>query len=313
MTDSTSSPEIPSSSEPPSSNQASSSNESQYRAIDGRSIADRIHGDVEREVQELRAAGHVPHLVAVQVGSDPGTEAYVRRQEDRFSRLGIQYSHQELEQSISSETLFNHLDRLNEDSTVTGIIMTMPIPPGIPVHKIQEKIRPEKDVEGVNPQNLGRLIQSQAGIGPCTALAVMTALEATGVPMKGKDAVIVGRSAIVGKPVGLLLLQERATVTTCHTATRELSAHTRRADILIVAAGKPNIVTGDMVREGVIVIDVGINRLPGPPPRTVGDVDFESVAPKSSWITPVPGGIGPITVAILARNTVRCARTVFEK
>ena len=301
MADSTSSPRTP----PP--------NESQHRAIDGRAIADKIHGDVEREARELRVAGHVPHLVAVQVGSDPGTAAYTRRQKERFSRFGIQYSHHELEQSISLEALLDHLECLNNDPTVTGIIMTMPIPPGIPAHKIQEKIRPEKDVEGMNPQNLGRLIQSREGIGPCTALAVMTALEATGIPLKGKEAVIVGRSSIVGKPVGLFLLQERATVTTCHTATRDLEAHTRHADVLVAAAGQPLMITGDMVREGAVVIDVGINRIPGPPPRTVGDVDFDSVAPKSSWITPVPGGIGPITVAILAQNTVRCARAVFGR
>jgi methylenetetrahydrofolate dehydrogenase (NADP+)/methenyltetrahydrofolate cyclohydrolase len=279
--------------------------------IDGRRIADAIHEEVEAEVKALRKAKRVPHLVAIQVGGNAATNVYIRKQKERFSQLGIQYTHLELDRTTSIEALASHVDALNENPTVTGIMATMPLPEGIPAHRIQERIQPEKDVEGVHPANLGRLIYNRRGVGPCTALAVMTAIDATGVSVAGKHVVMVGHSDIVGKPVGLCLLQEMATITTCHAATRELAEHTRLADILVVAVGRPGIIKAEMVREGVIVIDVGINRLPGPPPRTVGDVDYEAVLAKASWITPVPGGIGPITVAMLARNTLRCARAVF--
>jgi methylenetetrahydrofolate dehydrogenase (NADP+)/methenyltetrahydrofolate cyclohydrolase len=282
-----------------------------YRLIDGRAIAESIHREVEAEARALRERGSVPHLVAVQVGENPATNVYIQKQKDRFSRLGIQYTHRELDRSTSQEALISHLEALNENPTVTGIIVTLPLPEGISAPRVQEAIHAEKDVEGVNPSNMGRLIYNRRGVGPCTALAVMTAIDSTGVEIEGKHVVMVGHSDIVGKPVGLCLLQEMATITTCHAATRVLGEHTSRADILVVAVGKAGIITGDMVRAGVIVIDVGINHIPGPPPRTAGDVDFATVAPRSSWITPVPGGIGPITVAMLARNTMRCARAVF--
>jgi methylenetetrahydrofolate dehydrogenase (NADP+)/methenyltetrahydrofolate cyclohydrolase len=275
--------------------------------IDGRRIAGEIHTEVQAEVQKLVASGHPPHLVVVEAAGDPASEVYVERQRSRFSQLGIRYTHLNLDARVTTEEMEARLDELNEDPTVTGILVTLPLPPGIPAGRIVERIRPAKDVEGVTATHLGRLLGGNHRVGPCTALAVMTALESTGVPLKGKNAVVVGRSNIVGKPVGLLLLAERVTVTTCHTATRDLKDVTRRADILIAAAGQPQLVTSEMVREGTVVIDVGIHRLQDPP-RTIGDVDFDSVAPRASWITPVPGGIGPITVAMLARNTVRCAQ-----
>ena len=281
------------------------------RLIDGRRIAQAIEDDVEAKVKGLRERGHVPHLVALQVGEDPATVVYCRRQEERFARLGIRYTHVCLDRTTSLGALERHVDALNEDPTVTGIIATMPLPPGIPASRIQERIVPEKDVEGVNPCNLGRLIYNRQAVGPCTALAVLTAIESTGVGIEGKHLVMVGHSDIVGKPVGLYLLQKLATITTCHVATRGLADLTRLADILVVAVGKPGIITHEMVREGVVVVDVGISRVEGPPPRIVGDVDFEGVRPLSSWITPVPGGIGPITVAMLARNTLVCARRIL--
>jgi methylenetetrahydrofolate dehydrogenase (NADP+)/methenyltetrahydrofolate cyclohydrolase len=282
------------------------------KIIDGRRIAEEIERQAEAEVKKLRAAGHVPHLVAIQVGENAPATVYIQKQKERFARLGIQCTHLELDRTTSLEVLESHVDSLNENPTVTGIIATMPLPPAIPAHRVQERIRIEKDVEGVNPGNLGRLIYNRRAVGPCTALAVLTAIESTGVPIEGKHVVMVGHSDIVGKPVGLYLLREMATITTCHVATRDLKEHTSRADILVVAVGKPGIITRDMVKEGVIVIDVGINRIEGPPARIVGDVDFEGVAPLASWITPVPGGIGPITVAMLARNTLACARKVFH-
>jgi methylenetetrahydrofolate dehydrogenase (NADP+)/methenyltetrahydrofolate cyclohydrolase len=281
--------------------------------IDGRRIAQTIESEVEAGVRELTKKGHAPHLVAIQVGDDPATNVYCNRQKERLGRLGIQYTHLRLDSDTSQAALERHVDALNENPSVTGIIATMPLPEGIPPHKVQERIVADKDVEGVNPWNLGRLIYDRQAVGPCTALAVLTAIESTGVTIEGKHLVMVGHSDIVGKPVGLYLLQKLATITTCHIATRELRDFTNRADILVVAVGKPGIIRADMVKEGVVVIDVGINRVSGPPPRTVGDVDFEGVKPRASWITPVPGGIGPITVAMLARNTLTCARNIFNK
>lgn len=281
------------------------------RLIDGRRIAETIETQVAFGVRALREQGKTPHLVAIQAGDNPATELYCSRQRDRFARLGIEYTHRKLGAGASLAELERAVDSSNDDPRVTGIIVTMPLPAGIPASRVQERIRADKDVEGVNPCNLGRLIYNRQAVGPCTALAVLTAIEATDAPIEGQHLVMVGHSDIVGKPVGLYLLQKLATITTCHVATRHLSELTRIADILVVAVGKPGIVRGDMVREGVVVIDVGINRIEGNPPRIVGDVDFESVAPLASWITPVPGGIGPITVAMLARNTLACARKVF--
>jgi methylenetetrahydrofolate dehydrogenase (NADP+)/methenyltetrahydrofolate cyclohydrolase len=281
------------------------------RRIDGRAIAATIEADVARGVALLSAQGHVPHLVAVQVGRDPATDVYCEKQKQHAGKIGIVYTRLQLEGSTTLAELTRHIDRLNAAPEVTGIILTMPLPPGIPASRLQERISPEKDVEGVHPANLGRLIYNRQAVGPCTALAVLTAIESTGVPIAGKHLVMVGHSDIVGKPVGLYLLQQFATITTCHIATRNLGELTLMADILVVAVGKPGIITREMVHPGVIIIDVGINRIPGPPPRTVGDVDYEGVAPLSSWITPVPGGVGPITVAMLARNTLTCARKIF--
>ncbi len=285
------------------------------RIIDGRRIAESIHKSVAESARALRQRGHVPHLVAMQVGDDAAAAVYVRKQKERLSQLGIQFTHFSLDGSTTLEGVFTHVDSLNENPTVTGILAIMPLPDGLPAYAVQERIRPEKDVEGVHPANLGRLIYSRQGTGPCTALAVLAAIESTGISVEGKHVVMVGHSDIVGKPVGLCLLQELATMTTCHVATRNLADHTREADILIVAVGKPGLVTGDMVKDGVVVVDVGINPQSGDgrgSRRIVGDVDFESVAPRASWITPVPGGIGPMTVAMLARNTLVCAEKMFE-
>jgi methylenetetrahydrofolate dehydrogenase (NADP+)/methenyltetrahydrofolate cyclohydrolase len=280
-----------------------------YRLIDGSAIAARIYGDVEAGAARLRQRGKVPHLVAIQVGDNEATNVYVRRQKERFSGLGIQYTHLDLDASTSLDTLLSHVDALNSNPTVTGIILTMPLPKDIPAHVIQERIAPAKDVEGVNPTNLGKLIYNRHAVGPCTAQAVLTAIDSTGVELSGKNVVIVGHSDIVGKPVGLCLLQAMATITTCHIATRDLAMHTREADILVVAVGKPDLIRREMVKAGVIAVDVGINRLEGS--RIVGDVAFDEVAPLCSWITPVPGGIGPITVAMLARNTLVCAQATL--
>jgi methylenetetrahydrofolate dehydrogenase (NADP+)/methenyltetrahydrofolate cyclohydrolase len=278
--------------------------------IDGNAIAQEIYADVQSGVAELLRRGKPPHLVAVQVGDNEATDVYVRRQKKRFSDLGIQYTFLHLDAATTTEGLLTHIDFLNSNPMVSGIILTLPLPDGITAHTIQERVVPAKDVEGVNPANLGRLIYNRHAVGPCTALAVLEAIESTGVDIEGKNVCIVGHSDIVGKPVGLCLLRALATITTCHIATRDLARHTREADIVVVAVGKPGLVCGDMISEGTIVIDVGINRVDN---GIVGDVSYDAVAAKASWITPVPGGIGPITVAMLARNTLVCARQLLEE
>ncbi|MBN1442108.1 MAG: bifunctional 5,10-methylenetetrahydrofolate dehydrogenase/5,10-methenyltetrahydrofolate cyclohydrolase [Planctomycetes bacterium] len=280
------------------------------RRIDGRSIARTIYERVGEGIARLRQRGMVPHLVAVQMGHSEASDVYVRNQKERLSPLGIQFTHLALDPTLSAEALITHVEALNENPTVTGIILTMPLPDAIPAFRIQERIHPAKDVEGVHPANLGRLIHNRQAVGPCTALAVLTAIEATDVPLEGKYVVIVGHSDIVGKPVGLCLLQELATITTCHVATKDLARHTREADILVVAVGQPGLIRADMVKPGAVVIDVGISRTSDG--RIAGDVDIDEVAPRASWITPVPGGIGPITVAMLARNTMLCAEKQCE-
>ncbi|HLU49462.1 MAG TPA: bifunctional 5,10-methylenetetrahydrofolate dehydrogenase/5,10-methenyltetrahydrofolate cyclohydrolase, partial [Planctomycetota bacterium] len=209
------------------------------RRIDGRAIAQRIEEEVERGVAELKAQGHAPQLVAIQVGNDAATNVYIQRQKERFSRHGIQYTHLGLDASTTEAALLTHIRSLNANPLVTGIILTMPLPPGIRAANVQEAIAAEKDVEGVNPINIGRLIYNRHAVGPCTALAVMEAIDSTGKSLRGQNVVIVGHSDIVGKPVGLCLLQELATITMCHVATRNLAEETRRADILVVAVGKP--------------------------------------------------------------------------
>ena len=288
------------------------------KVIDGRRIAQAIEDSVAREVRELTGAGIHPHLVTIRVGDDPATEVYVRNQKRLFKSLGIRYNHLQLDAETSEEGLLSHVRAFNDNPTITGIMLTRPVPDGIGLIRVQEAIKPEKDVEGVGPFNLGNLIYHRDGVGPCSALAVLEAIRSTGQKVEGARAVIVGHSDIVGKPVTLCLLRDLATTTTCHIATRDLKKETRRADILVVAVGKPGLITGDMVKDGAVVIDVGVTELATESAagerksHILGDVDFESVKDKAKWITPVPGGVGPITVAMLARNTVLCTRQQFE-
>jgi methylenetetrahydrofolate dehydrogenase (NADP+) / methenyltetrahydrofolate cyclohydrolase len=277
--------------------------------IDGRRIAQEIQAETASGVLALRARGREPHLVALQAGGDPASLVYSTKQAQRFGELGIRYSRVALDANVSLELVLREIERLNADAAVTGILVLQPLPEHLAAERIEEAIDPTKDVEGMSPASLGRLLLGRHTAGPCTALAVMAAIHSTEIPLVGKSAVIIGRSNIVGKPSGLLLLHERVTVTTCHTATRDLAEVTRRADIVVAAAGQPGLVTRDMIGKGAIVIDVGMHRVDG---RTVGDVDFEGVRPIASWITPVPGGIGPITVAMLARNTLLCAEAALR-
>lgn len=290
----------------------------------GDDLARRLDEETAARAKRLREAGRPVKLAAVQVGSPPASRMYVRRQRECAAGLGIEYRLEELPADSGESDVAEALARLNEDPSVTGIILQMPLPEGVDGRRVQGLIAPEKDVEGVHPANLGRLVAGEPWVVPPTAAAAVALAEASGMSFAGAEAVVVGHSEIVGKPVALLLLHSRdaaATTTVCHIATRDLASHTRRADLLVVAVGKPGLVRGDMVKEGAVVIDVGINRVPvldergnpvlredgRPKMRTVGDVAFEEVEPKVRAITPVPGGVGRLTVSMLMRNACICA------
>jgi len=273
--------------------------------IDGKAVAKRVKEKLKKEIVELKEKHESsPLLLAVQVGENPASVAYLKSQKKGCEEVGINYQVQQLSQEVSEEELIQFIKEKNQDSKITGIILQMPLPEQIDAEKVQETIDPSKDVEGVNPQNMGLLMYGWPGLVPCTALAVMELIKSTGTSIKGKQVALVGHSSLVGKPLALLLLSspfDSATTTVCHIATRDLAVHTRRAEILIVAVGKPGLIKGDMIKEGAIVIDVGINRVEG---KIVGDVVFEEAREKASLITPVPGGVGPVTTAMLLKNTV---------
>ncbi len=282
----------------------------QARIIDGAELARRIKAETAEAVRALRADGHAVSLDAIMVGDPSVGRIYARSQRTRCEEVGIDYRLHELPSSATEADIRNLIQKLNQDPSVTGILLNLPLPEGIDTPALQYYIDPYKDVEGVNPANIGLLFYDCPIIAPCTALAVMEILKAADCSVRGLDAVVVGQGAIAGRPVSLFLLQEMATVTSCHIETRGLIAHTKEADLLIVAVGKPGLITADHVKPGAIVIDVGINTVVGADgqKRLVGDVDFDAVRHKASVLTPVPGGVGPVTVAILLRSAVEAAR-----
>ena len=276
--------------------------------IDGGTIAATIEEEVARECATLKRMGVAPALVAVQVGEDRASALYVKRQKRACERLGVGFLVRSLPADIQEHRLLRELSLLNANPQVTGIILQMPLPPHINARTARRALRPDKDVEGVHPQNLGYILSGKASLVPCTAAAVLECVLASVESLRGMETVVVGHSEIVGKPAALLLMERLATVTVCHIGTRELMDHTRRAELLVVAAGKPGLIQGDAVRPGAIVIDVGINEVVRDGRSVViGDVDTEAALKSASLVTPVPGGVGPITVAILLRNTVRAA------
>lgn len=289
------------------------------KLIDGNQIADSIKRNLILEIEKVKAKGIVPHLSAVLVGSNPGAKIYAENQDKTCKKLGISYKLDELPESTSQDQLIEFIQQLNENPKVTGIILQMPVPSHINGREVQMKISPSKDVEGIHPFNIGKLLYGEAVLAPCTALAVMELLKSINIPLKGKEVTVVGHSEIVGKPLVLLLLQsllESPTPTVCHIATEDLAFHTKRADILIVAVGKAGLIKGDMIKEGAIVIDVGINRIVKKDEngkviskKIVGDVVFEEAVKKASLITPVPGGVGPVTTAMLLKNTIEAAKS----
>ncbi len=283
--------------------------------IDGTAIANRIKEQVRQQVQAHTEAGRPVYLVAVLVGASPAGELFAERQKQACNAVGIDYQLITLPSDSTFEQVSQTISKLNHDPAVTGIMLHLPLPPHLDATELQYRIDPLKDVEGVNPANIGYVVYGHTLIAPFTALAVIELIHSTGVELRGAEVTVVGASQIVGRPIGLLLTQQMATVTTCHIATRDLKLHTRRADILVAAAGKAGLITADHVKPGAVVIDVGINRitLPDGTKKTVGDVDFDAVKEIAGHITPVPGGVGPMTVAMLLKNTLRSADLLAGK
>ena len=277
--------------------------------IDGAGIASRIKEEVATRVLALKDRGRNVHLTAVLVGSTPAGELYAERQRQACAAVGIDYELRTLPGDADAKAVAGTIQSLNRDPSVSGIMLHLPLPPGLDATALQYQIDPVKDVEGVNPANIGYVVYGHTLIAPCTALAVIELIKSTGVALRGAEAVVVGASEIAGKPIALLLTEQMATVTLCHIATRDLAAHTRRAEVLVVAVGKAGLIGPQHVGDGAVVVDVGINRVAQPDgtKKTVGDVDFDRVKGRVGWITPVPGGVGPMTVAMLLKNTLRSA------
>ncbi|MBI3759514.1 MAG: bifunctional 5,10-methylenetetrahydrofolate dehydrogenase/5,10-methenyltetrahydrofolate cyclohydrolase [Deltaproteobacteria bacterium] len=284
------------------------------RILDGKQLAGEIRARVITEIAAHRARHGPIRLCAVLVGNDEAARLYTESQRKRCIEAGLEYTLIELPADTPQAALLEQLRRLNADRNVHGIIVQLPLPPGIEQPAVQYHIDPYKDVEGVNPANIGMLFYDVPIIAPCTALAVNELIKLSGVEVRGANAVVIGQSRIVGRPISMFLTTQMATVTGCHIATRDLAAHARMADILVVAIGQPQAIGANYVKPGAVVIDVGINQVTRRHAdgnysfQTVGDVDFESVVEVAGAITPVPGGVGPVTVAILLRNTLEAAR-----
>ena len=272
--------------------------------INGKQIAKETYAELKERTEALAEKGIIPGLTVIIVGENPASMTYVASKEKKAAQLGWNSKVIRLEESISQAELIEVIEKLNADQSVDGILVQLPLPKHINELDVLEKIDPDKDVDGFHIVNSGRLFAGLDGFVPCTPKGIMKLIASTGVDISGKNAVVLGRSLIVGKPIALLLTAENATVTICHSRTADLREHTLHADILVAAIGKPKFVTADMVKEGAVVIDVGINRTEE---GLVGDVDFESVKEKAGYITPVPGGVGPMTIAMLMENTVLSA------
>jgi len=286
------------------------------KIIDGKQIAEDIRAELKAEVADLKERGIVPGLGVILVGEDPASRSYVTAKEKACETIGIYSDDNRLPADTSQEELLALVERMNNDPAINGILVQLPLPAHIDESAVLLAIDPDKDVDGFHPMNVGKMMVGEETFLPCTPHGVVQMLMRSGVETSGAHVVVVGRSNIVGKPVANMLLQKKeganATVTLCHTRTKDLGYHTRQADIIIAASGFPNTVTADMVREGAVVIDVGVNRVEDPSRergyRLVGDVDFEAVKEKASLITPVPGGVGPMTITMLLFNTVMSAR-----
>ena len=275
--------------------------------LDGRAVAAKVLAEVKAGAAALTGrTGVAPTLAVVLVGDYAPSQIYVRSKKRAADEVGIAARDFLYPQGCTREELLATLRRINDDPTIHGVLLQLPLPEGLDEDEAVAAIDPAKDVDGLHPMNLGRLLAGKPHAVPCTPAGCLAILDQHGVELRGAEVVVIGRSRLVGKPLAQLLLGRHATVTMCHTRTRDLAAHCRRADVLCVAAGRPGVVTGDMIKDGAVVIDVGVNRLDTG--KVVGDVDFASVSPKARAITPVPGGVGPTTIAMLMRNTLRAAQ-----
>jgi methylenetetrahydrofolate dehydrogenase (NADP+)/methenyltetrahydrofolate cyclohydrolase len=281
------------------------------RIIDGKTIAQEVRAEWKLRTDALKARGVTPGLAVIIVGEDPASKVYVANKVKACAELGLHSEHISLPADTTEQALLDRIAQLNADPSIHGILVQLPVPKHIDGDKVLNAISPEKDVDGFHPVNVGALATGNMRFAPCTPYGSMKLLEKSGVSIEGKHAVVVGRSNIVGKPMALLLLQANATVTICTSKTVDLAKHTRDADILVVATGKPKMITGDMIKPGAAVIDVGINRLPDG--KLCGDVDFDSAKEVAGWITPVPGGVGPMTITMLVANTVQSAERAAAK
>jgi len=280
--------------------------------IDGRAIARGIQKEVKEEIEGLkRRWGIVPGLGVVLVGDDPASHLYVRNKEKACKEVGIQSDEHLLPALVSEKELLALIHNLNRKKEIHGILVQLPLPAHIQAEKILQAVSPQKDVDGFHPVNQGLLLLGAQGLRPCTPMGIMRLIDSVGCDPKGKNAVVVGRSNIVGKPVALMLLERHATVTLCHSRTTHLKDEVARGEILVVAVGKAGLIRGDWVKPGAVVIDVGSNRLPGG--KFVGDVEFESAKERASWISPVPGGVGPMTICMLLFNTLRAAKESLQR
>jgi len=282
------------------------------RIIDGKEIAQRLRAEIGARVRRrLEAGQRPPGLAVVKVGHDPASEVYVRNKRRACAEAGFRSTDLDLPPEGSQPELLAHIERLNADPAVDGILVQLPLPKHIDPNAVIERIDPSKDVDGFHPYNIGRLAQRRPQLRPCTPYGVMRLLEHIGAALPGSEAVVVGASNIVGRPMALELLLAGCTVTVCHSRTRDLAAHVARADVLVVAVGRPQLIPGAWIKPGSIVIDVGMNR--GPDGRLVGDVEFAAARERAAWITPVPGGVGPMTVATLLLNTLEAAERPTQK
>lgn len=274
--------------------------------LDGRMVAKKIRQGLKLEVEDLKANGINPKLAVIMVGEDPSSKIYVKNKSIACNEVGIEYEEFLLSETTTMEELLDLIDKLNKDATIHGILLQSPIPKGLDINEAFRAIDPKKDVDGFNPFNVGKLCLGQDTFVSCTPFGIIKLLGEYNIEIEGKNAVVVGRSNIVGKPMMQCLLNKNATVTICHSKTKDLKEVTKEADILVVAIGRANFITKDMVKENAVVIDVGINR--GENGKLCGDVDFEEVSKVASYITPVPRGVGPMTIAMLMNNIVKAAR-----
>lgn len=276
------------------------------KIIDGKQIAKEVRAEIAAECAELKKKGIIPGLAVVIVGTDPASQVYVRNKKKACEEVGFRSEVFELPEETTEEELLALVKKLNEDVNIHGILVQLPLPEHLDDEVIIANIDPKKDVDAFHPSNVGKIMIGNCDFLPCTPAGVMVLLEKSGIDVSGKECVVVGRSNIVGKPQAMLLLHANGTVTICHSRTKDLAEVTRRADILVVAIGKADFITGDMVKDGAVVIDVGMNRKADG--KLTGDVDFATVEPKASYITPVPGGVGPMTITMLLRNTLTSAK-----